>query len=213
MTRLWKYSDALAPGESVSTITWMGYDAPTTAIPFDQGSGLLPPATSAEYAHAAAPDLNLFTAGLREAHDVDSRSHTTLIGHSYGSTVIGAASQEGSLHADDVVVAGSPGMLVSKAGDLGVGDSHVWSLYADGDPVPNLGRPFLGGDMVDVGIGRYGIPTIDVHPPLVPSDPRFGGHQMSSDTQGHSGYWDEGSESLENQALVVVGRYGDVGLE
>jgi hypothetical protein len=28
--------------------------------------------------------------------------------------------------------------------------------------------------------------------------------------EGHSGYWDESSTALKNQALVVVGEYGDV---
>jgi hypothetical protein len=36
------------------------------------------------------------------------------------------------------------------------------------------------------------------------------------DTEGHSKYWDKNgdhpSDSLKNQALVVVGRYDDVGL-
>lgn len=33
---------------------------------------------------------------------------------------------------------------------------------------------------------------------------------MDVDTSGHSGYWDTGSVSLNNQAAVVVGKYGNV---
>ncbi|QNT93569.1 hypothetical protein HEP81_03259 [Streptomyces griseofuscus] len=40
---------------------------------------------------------------------------------------------------------------------------------------------------------------------------------MTTDTEGHSGYWDETShgpsQSLKNQALVVVGKGDDVALK
>ncbi|MFI9465613.1 alpha/beta hydrolase [Streptomyces xiamenensis] len=212
MDRLWQGSNSLAPGESVSTIMWLGYDAPNTAVPLD-GGRVIPDATDPSYARAAAADLTSFTAGLNESHRGDA-NHTTLVGHSYGSTVIGAAAQEGSLGADDVVVAGSPGMLVTRASELGVRAEHVWAMEADGDIVPDAGRFFLGGDMFDVRRGPYGLPVPDVNLfPPVPSDNHFGAQQMATDTQGHSGYWDEGSGSLENQALVVVGRYDDVELK
>ncbi|ANP55934.1 hypothetical protein AVL59_45660 [Streptomyces griseochromogenes] len=44
----------------------------------------------------------------------------------------------------------------------------------------------------------------------VPSDEAFGAHRMAVDTGGHSGYWDEDSYSLLNQAAVVSGRYDQV---
>lgn len=40
---------------------------------------------------------------------------------------------------------------------------------------------------------------------------------MTTDTEGHSGYWDykdnEASKSLTNQAGVIVGEYDEVGLK
>ncbi|GAA3186528.1 hypothetical protein GCM10010451_39820 [Streptomyces virens] len=36
---------------------------------------------------------------------------------------------------------------------------------------------------------------------------------MTTDTEGHSGYWDVSSDSLRNQALVTVGKGDDVRLE
>lgn len=40
----------------------------------------------------------------------------------------------------------------------------------------------------------------------------FGGNVMTTDTRGRSGYWDEGSESLQNQAKVIVDQYKGVKL-
>ncbi|MEU8541573.1 hypothetical protein AB0C52_16575 [Streptomyces sp. NPDC048717] len=61
--------------------------------------------------------------------------------------------------------------------------------------------------------GRRGVPHS--------SDEVFGANQMNthaegsgpsatSGAEGHSQYWDRGSTALKNQALVVVGEYGDV---
>jgi hypothetical protein len=35
---------------------------------------------------------------------------------------------------------------------------------------------------------------------------------MTTDTEGHSGYWNPGKQSLLNQALVVVGKGDSVAL-
>ena len=41
----------------------------------------------------------------------------------------------------------------------------------------------------------------------------FGANRYKVDTEGHSDYWKKDSESLSNQARVIVGKYSDVGLE
>jgi hypothetical protein len=219
-TELWRESTAMAPGENVSTITWLGYDAPDNAFPFHQGDFLVPDAANAYYAHDAAPDFNSFTEGLDVAHVGEEPSHTTLIGHSYGSTVIGAASLqgEGLSSADDIIAVGSPGMLVDEAEDLGVGSSHVWSMAAGvgEDQVPLFGAPFLGGGIFDVESGPFGLPTIEINLPYqVPSMESFGGNIMDTDSTEHGGYWERESDgdaglSLLNQARVIVGNYGKV---
>lgn len=83
-----------------------------------------------------SPKLNNFMDGLETAQGGPDNSHTTVIGHSYGSTVVGDASNKGDLSADDIVVAGSPGMLTGDADDLDVGKDHVWSEAASDDFVP-----------------------------------------------------------------------------
>ncbi|MFG2882327.1 alpha/beta hydrolase [Streptomyces sp. NPDC048297] len=191
MVNVWHEADAKSDGKSVSTITWLGYDAPDSVwkdAPFPN------------YAYDGAPAFNHFLDGLEASHSGDSEPHRTVIAHSYGSTLVGAAAQTGHLNADDVIFAGSPGVRVSGADEMDVPKGHVWNEEADGDPVPDIGRWGHGGD-------RF----------IIPSDQEFGANQMTTDTEGHSGYWDETSygpsRSLLNQALVVVGKGDNVPLK
>ncbi|WP_406123187.1 alpha/beta hydrolase [Streptomyces sp. NBC_00989] len=187
MANVWHTANDAADGKAVSTITWLGYDAPDSVVkdaPFEH------------YAYDGAPAFRNFMDGLDTSHSGDSPAHTTVIAHSYGTTLVGAAAETGHLNADDVVFAGSPGVKVSGADEMDVPKGHVWNEEAEGDPVPDLGRWGHGGD-------RF----------IIPSDPHFGANQMTTDTDGHSGYWDANSESLKNQALVVVGKGDDVALK
>ncbi|WP_405843179.1 alpha/beta hydrolase [Streptomyces sp. NBC_01518] len=187
MANVWHAANDEADGKSVSTITWLGYDAPDSVVkdaPFEH------------YAYDGAPAFRNFMDGLDTSHSGDSPAHTTVIAHSYGTTLVGAAAETGHLNADDVVFAGSPGVKVSGADEMDVPKGHVWNEEADGDVVPDLGRWGHGG-----------------HRFVIPSDPEFGANQMTTDTEGHSGYWDENSKSLRNQALVVVGKSDDVALK
>ncbi|WP_416484887.1 alpha/beta hydrolase [Streptomyces sp. CL12] len=191
MTKVWHAASDEADGKSVSTITWLGYDAPDSVwkdAPFEH------------YAYDGAPAFDKFLDGLDTSHTGDTDPHRTVIAHSYGTTLVGAAAQKGHISADDLVFAGSPGVKVSDADQLDVPKGHVWNEEADGDVVPDIGRWGHGGDGF-----------------IIPSDPHFGANQMTTDTEGHSGYWDETShgpsQSLKNQALVVVGKGDDVALK
>ncbi|MEV6674971.1 alpha/beta hydrolase [Streptomyces sp. NPDC051162] len=197
MTDMWlKANSMAAPSEKVSTITWLGYIAPKNAHPFSRGELFVPSAGDARFAENAAPDLNSFLGGMREVQGGADRSHTTVIGHSYGSTVIGAASIKGGLGADDIIADGSPGMLVKRADDLDAPKGHVWSQAASlaKDQVP------LGGRVVGLGGPLM----------IVPSDRGFGANIMKSDAEGHGDYFNDGSVSLRNQAAIVVQRYDKV---
>ena len=211
MTDLWYDSQQFAGGDELSTITWIGYDAPRSAYPGDKGDAV-PEASSVDWANDAAPHLNRFMEGLHTAQGGSDASHTTLIGHSYGSTVIGDASLGGRMATDDILVAGSPGMLVPEAEDLGIGKEHVWSeaASADKDPVP------LGGKVVGLGGWKWGaqywhgLPYSYGPQEVVPSDEAFGAHRMSTDSPDHGGYWKRDSASLWNQAAVATGNYDRV---
>ncbi|MEU8757611.1 alpha/beta hydrolase [Streptomyces sp. NPDC048659] len=191
MVNLWRASDAAAPGETTSTITWLGYDAP---------QDIVKDAPFSHYANDGAPAYNKFMEGMEVAQGGPDKSHTTAVGHSYGTTLIGSAARQGTLHADDIVFAGSPGVQVGSAGELDVPKGHVWNEEADGDAVPDIGRWGHGGSQWRLGGGVF----------LIPSDEVFGANQMATDTEGHSGYWDNNSQSLNNQAAVVTGKYGKV---
>ncbi|GAA4702719.1 alpha/beta hydrolase [Streptomyces youssoufiensis] len=191
MTNLWIAADSTADGKSVSTITWLGYDAP-------QGAKQ---AAFSEYADNGASDLNRFVDGIHASRATDSPGHLTVAGHSYGSTLIGTAARQGDLHADDVILTGSPGVRVGRATDVDVPEGHVWNEEAQGDWIPEAGRVAHGHKEYHWDSGWDFV---------IPSDDRFGAHQMLTDTDGHSGYWDEDSESLKNQARVVVGEYSRV---
>jgi hypothetical protein len=187
MSDLWEWSQAMST-QPVSTITWLGYDAPQDLVQ----------ATTRSYADAAAPLLDKFSTGLAVAHQ-GAPGHITAIGHSYGSTVVGSAAIHGHLGVSDIVVAGSPGMEVGRASDLGVGN-HVWEESAGWDPVPMAGRDFSGLPGIDPVTGD----------PVVPYESAFGAHRMATNTGGHSAYWNPGTLSLSNQAYVVTGNYGRV---
>ncbi|MEU7121352.1 alpha/beta hydrolase [Streptomyces zaomyceticus] len=198
---LWVASHQQSKGADVSTIMWFDYDAPRSAYPTDKGDAF-PEAARNQYAEQGAPTLHAFMEGTRASHEGASGSpgHTTIIGHSYGSTLIGEATKAGRIFdgpiADDIVVAGSPGMQVDRAADLGIKGDHVWAMVAEEDNVPT------GGSLVGLGDDW-----------VVPTDPEFGGNVMKTDTIGHSGYWDDNSLSLNNQAKVIVGDYEGVILE
>lgn len=182
------------PGQT-STIMWLGYDAPDSVVkdaPFDN------------YAEDGAPKLDRYVDGLGVTHDGGPR-HTSVIGHSYGSVVVGEAAKNGNgLAVDEIIVAGSPGMHVQHAKDLNIDPKHVWAAEADGDPVPELG-------VLKHGRGGW----FDF--PNTPTSDDFGANQISTDgNHGHSEYWennDEPHSALRNQAAIVTGSYGQVDLK
>ncbi|MFE3370992.1 alpha/beta hydrolase [Streptomyces sp. NPDC059173] len=195
MTELWRESEAMAGGKEVSTITWLGYDAPQSVVK---------DAPFRHYADDGAPAFNRFMDGLNVANGTESGGHHTAIGHSYGTTLVGSAARQGELNADDVVFAGSPGVQVGEASRMDVPKGHVWNEEAEGDPVPDLGRWGHGGSQWRFGGGVA----------IIPSDELFGANQMSTDgSEGHSEYWVRDTDSLRNQAAVVTGQYGKVKIE
>ncbi|MGV4928752.1 alpha/beta hydrolase family protein (plasmid) [Streptomyces sp. BHT-5-2] len=162
--------------KDTAVISWLGYDAP-------EGDNSM---FTTGRADPAGGDLRSFTHGLRQTHEGD-RAHMTVLGHSYGSTVVGAgASHGGGLDADDIVVVGSPGMTVEHAKDLNINPDHVWAGGGKDDIVSNhLSGLTLGED---------------------PMEKEFGGKVFEVDTEGHGDYWDKGSKSLANQGRIIAGQ-------
>ncbi|MFF7649716.1 alpha/beta hydrolase [Streptomyces sp. NPDC007983] len=208
---LWRESSALRPKDSVSTITWFDYNAPRSVKPMIEHD-VLPEAMSDDQAAEGAPRLRQFLDGNAAAHETATgeKGHSTLMGHSYGTTVIGDAAKvdppyhEGwaadPLPVDDVMTVASPGVQATSPGDMGLDPKHFWAMASPDDTVPGWGK--------SAGLGEDRI---------VPSDSEFGANIMTTDTEGHGGYWNYNSggasKSLTNQAGVIVGEYDEVQLK
>lgn len=189
---------AVASGaQSASVATWYGYDAPPS----------IPNATDEVYAEGGAPALVSFQDGLRATHD-GPPSTNTVVGHSYGSTLIGAAATDGhSLNADNLAFVGSPGTLTDDVTDLrldGVAPAqngeHVYATAARHDPVPQYGdvTRVFGPNPAGFGYGAH-VFTSD-------SGTRGPWYAGGFHTDAHSEYWEYGSPSLRGLGQIIVGR-------
>lgn len=173
--------------EDVAVTTWMGYDRPMG----------LSNAEFADLAHRGAANLDAFENGMRASH-VGAPSTDTVIGHSYGSTLVGAAASGGHhLDANNVIAVGSPGMLVDWAGALDLDpDAHVYSMRADNDvigPARVATTWTLGADPADAKFGAT----------RLYADPGPSWHGLPS-VDAHSSYWKPGP-GLKNLGAVIAG--------
>ncbi|REK81291.1 hypothetical protein DVG80_18350 [Rhodococcus erythropolis] len=135
-------------GETVSTIAWIGYDAPQLDKDdyFSEESiaGAIQVAQPWN-AQAAAPDLSQFYKGI-DASNYDDDPHLTAVGHSYGSFTTGLALQETPEGiVDDVMVYGSPGLgtghdFDSSLDKLNIAPGHAYEMTAHNDPVAHMNR-------------------------------------------------------------------------
>ncbi|WP_435172571.1 alpha/beta hydrolase [Actinacidiphila sp. bgisy145] len=175
---------------STASIFWLGYDAPGWSLPGP---------ASQSFADAGAPKLAAFVNSLATNHT--GASHVTMIGHSYGTTLVGDAFAHDHMKADDVIFVGSPGVTVDKAAQLGLDPSHVWASKAKFDPIPELSASLNPEKWFDNHTDRFGND---------PTSSAFGGRTFDSgdgtDVQNaHSQYWNAGP-SLDNMTNIVIGR-------
>lgn len=170
------YEDALEyGGEETAVIAWLGYDAPDN----------LAQASDPQQAHDATGDLNSFMNGLDAAHQGED-SHTTLMGHSYGSSVAGDTMRTYEDVADELITIASPGTTAETAEELNIDENHIWSTTAEGDAIEDVAAtPILGYDA---------------------TQEHFGGNEFTSDAIGedgggiHGGYWKGVDENSDGQA-------------
>lgn len=153
---------------SVAVVSWANYQIPQT----------LPQAMEAGAAQAGGVALSQFVHSLNSAGFAPDM--VTVVGHSYGSALLGYAMEDG-LGAKTAVAVGSPGMggADSRAA-LGSPDTELWVGEADWDLVADTA--VLGAD---------------------PSDAEFGAKTLPTDgSTGHSEYFKPGSQSI--RAIVDV---------
>ena len=172
------------PSTSTAVVLWKGYDNPADVLAAAAGS-----IECTDDLATAAHDLTEFVASL----GLEPEQSLTVIAHSFGSIVVGAALADAGLEVTDVVVAGSPGMTVDDLRQLHLEQSHFFSEQAPGDAIAELG--VFGAS---------------------PASPSFGGTRMSTNAPdhppvvAHSRYFEPGSEALENMVDVVTGHYSDI---
>ncbi|WNM42680.1 alpha/beta hydrolase [Micromonospora halotolerans] len=190
------------PGTEAAAVLWLDYDAPD----------FLPEAARGRQAEDAGPALHRFQEGLRASHE-GPPARQTVLGHSYGSVVVGTAARDHGLSADALVFVGSPGVGVDRAAELRMPPGQVWAATAP-DDVIRLARPpeELAHRAVLAGtpLGPAAA-LLDSHHDRLwfgtdPSSPGFGGRRFPSGPHGHAGYWDPGNPALDGMARIVLGR-------
>jgi len=179
--------DANAADRSATTaaVFWLGYDAPNS----------IPQAGQSGFAEDGGKDLGGFQTGLRVTHEGDTPARNTVLGHSYGSTVIGHGAMSSSINADALVFVGSPGVDVNHANELtGVHPSQVYATRAEHDMIAR-------------------IPDWDIIHGNDPTRDDFGANVFASnpgdpddEAATHSKYWDEGNASRDNIAFITTGQ-------
>jgi hypothetical protein len=186
-----KANPNLHPGD-LSVTAWLGYDRPMSVVT---------QAPWPSYAEHGAGALDTFEDGMRASH-VGARSVDTVIGHSYGTTLVGAAaSGTHHLDADNIIAVASPGMLVDHASELHINAGGT--VYAMTDPHDPIGPANL-------------VTQFTLGPNPVTTD--FGAHDLLADThlgtgpdgqfpslEAHSGYWDDNTPALKNLGAVIAG--------
>ncbi|WP_236792375.1 alpha/beta hydrolase [Amycolatopsis sp. GM8] len=159
-----------------AVIAWLGYDTP-------DGVGIS--AAREDVARAGAAALDRFVAGL-----VAVRPHATiaLLGHSYGSTVIGVAASRLPGAVTDIAVFGSPGMSADNVAGLHT-TARVWVGQSTGDWIK-----WVPGIQV-FGLGHGTKPT----------DPRFGARIFPTvGVPDHDHYLSPGTDSLGSLTSIAT---------
>ncbi|MFE9630560.1 alpha/beta hydrolase [Streptomyces sp. NPDC006463] len=186
-----------------ASIVWLGYDAP---------QGIATDATETKWADEAREPFGNFIQGIQEAnHGRDVNQ--TLLGHSYGSLVVGETmSMHIDLPVDNAIMVGSPGVGVDHAKDLNIPADHVFAATAQNDlinaappPARDPLSPKAYWDLFDDHTIVHGTdPTSDDFGGVVfdvPDGklPGAGWEMMPA----HSQYWDE--KPLGSMAKIVTG--------
>lgn len=160
----------------VAVVAWLGYHTPR---------GPHVEVARQKLAAAGAAELIRFVGGLTV---VAPRSAITLLGHSYGSVVVGLAAASLPAQVRDIAVFGSPGLGVDTAAELRT-TARIWAACAPGDWtrfVPGVRR-------CGFGHGRR------------PTDPAFGARRFSTaGVADHDHYLAPGTGSLTALATVLT---------
>lgn len=183
-----------AGGRTASVILALPFDAPDQILTNPNNPEC---ACNDRKARQAAAALTEFVMDL----ELDAR-RVTVIGHSYGSTVVGAAfAHEGlGAYAETPVFLGSPGVLVHSAEELDA-PGEVYAAQASFDFIDIAGLwPVLDA------LSLWGRPSKDllIHG-LDPTAPQFGAIRIPAGGAGHSSYFSDPT-TLRSLGLIITGQ-------
>jgi pimeloyl-ACP methyl ester carboxylesterase len=180
-------------------VLWLGYDAPEWLSAADPAA-----------ARDGADDLDRFQDGLR-ATAAGPPAHHTVVGHSYGSLLVGTAAREHGLAVDDVVFVGSPGVGADHASGLGIPVGHVWASTARWDIINATALADRAPEWLDRDVTRDRWHGTD------PGHPDFGARTFTSDegswrnpVAAHNAYFEEGNAALAAIGAIARGDYAAV---
>ena len=171
---------------TVATIAWIGYQTPHL---LNVGSLTL--------ADEGAGYLTSSIEGLQGVRG-PKQPYLSVIAHSYGSTAAMIALQRGDFQIDALAVVGSPGSSAQSVSALSVRGGNVYVGEANADPVASTA--FYGSDP---GAPAYGAHRMGVSGGV---DPVTG--DPLSPSFWHIGYFERGSESMRNFALIGIDEGG-----
>ncbi|GAB3035850.1 hypothetical protein GCM10027052_12370 [Parafrigoribacterium mesophilum] len=175
-------TDASLQGKTVATVAWIGYETPHLLT-----------VGSLDLAYQGAEYLTEDIEALQSLRR-GNEPFVSVIGHSYGSTAAMIALQRRAFQIDAFAVVGSPGSAAQSVSELDVRDGNMYVGEAAWDPVVNTA--FYGSDP--------GAPSYGAHPMSVDGGTDPITHRPLGASYGHNEYFDVGSESLRNLALIGI---------
>ncbi|NUR79475.1 MAG: hypothetical protein HOQ21_03380 [Dermatophilaceae bacterium] len=194
---------AMARGQDVAVVTWMGYDAPQVhEIVSSVDRNVLNPKVARENAAALAD----FVTGVEAARD--RPAHQTVWAHSYGATLAGFATLRTSA-IDDVAVFGAPGLPFTDLAQTALKPGALNVLGAIGDDVFSYGWVVHGTRAQDVGRALRLSTFAPKHPGTGCNHwmrPRSSFVDVGRTSTGHSDYLRAGTDSAHNLVAVAAGR-------
>ena len=181
------------PDSDHASIVWMGYNAPLNG----------------EYdPENAANDLVAFQDGLRASHEGDVPSHNSVIGHSWGGYVAGAADNPdigGGLYVDSLAIIGAPASSVNHVTELSTDPENIHIIQGDDDWIEDF-RDFTDFEEAPSLLEYQGMA---LHKDEFFADPDNPGQELGNrlapeaDTE-HSGYFED-EETLTYLGEVLTG--------
>ena len=205
MGNLHRVASEKAGGDPVAVVTWMGYDAPASP-PGDWG------VFGPEKAQMGGDRLVGFVEGIDASHKSEGNNlHQSVLGHSYGSTTSSHAMTKVKPGVvDDFAMYGSPGAQGSGE-TYNVPEGHTYAMRYRTDFVEAGRNDLVFNELGEDPMTDRNIKTLDSG--LSPSEEKYerapiGFEDPLVGYNAHTEYMNDGTQSQDQLANVVVGKAG-----